>query len=221
MKLNTSVSKIANSFTYVVSSEKSYKHARTISAVGADSVISLFTSPATDYGVNNRRIDVSVNITIARIRFTVIVRVVNLTSDKVIRAHWSARRHLLCFAHPSNSARSTIELHRLRSFLESVMGAAIFDFLPNTKPAQHSSLIQDYPLNTYQKHGPKFTCIYHVQTAAVRNTVITFRQSTTLQSNCNFFKTTAANFRCAHKPWLPYSCALALGKSVLKIAFGR
>ena len=38
-----------------------------------------------------------------------------------------------------------------------------------------------------------------------------FRQSTTLQSTCNFFKITAANFRCAHTPWLPYSCALALG----------
>ena len=148
MKLNTSVSKIANSFTYVVSSEKSYEHARTISAVGAVSVISLFTSPATDYGVNNRRIDVSVNITIARIRFTVIVRVVNLTSDKVIRAHWSARRHLLCFAHPSNSARSTIELHRLRSFLESVMGAAIFDFLPKHEASAtfvpHTRLSTEY-----------------------------------------------------------------------------
>ena len=83
MKYSTSVSKIANSFTYVVSSEKSYKHTRMISAVGCCQCH--YHCLLHRLAVNNRRIDVIVNITIAPIRFTVIVRVANLTSDKVIR----------------------------------------------------------------------------------------------------------------------------------------
>ena len=68
---------------------------------------------------------------------------------------WSARRHLLCFAYPSKSARSTIELHRLRWHLDSVMGAAIFDFFAkheaSTTFVPHTRLSTKYVSKSWSK----------------------------------------------------------------------